>query len=126
MSVDEKLNTISLPVAADYSSHQYTCMKSVAGVATLADTQGEDGIGILYNNPDTAGKAGTIALLNGSGVIRVLLGATVAADALVSPEVTTGRMGAAAAGDYVWGRLKTGGVDGDVVEMYPNSLNIAV
>lgn len=119
MSVEEQVRIHSLPAAADYSSYQYCCVKSVAGVATLCASQGEDGIGILYNKPDAVGKTATIAMLNGSMVVKVKLGATVAADALVTPEATTGRMGAVSTGDYVWGRLKTGGVDGDIVEMYP-------
>lgn len=119
MSLDNSPKLISLPAAADYSSYQYCCVKSVAGVATLATSQGEDGLGILYNNPSAAGQGATIAQLSGGGVIKVKLGATLAADALVTPEATTGRMGAVATGDYVWGRLKTGGDDGDIVEMYP-------
>ena len=119
MSTDQLVKTITLPAAADYSSYQYCCMASVAGVATLVSSQGYDGLGILYNDPDAAGKDAVIALLNGGGVIKVMLGATLAADALVSPEATTGRMGAATTGDYVWGRLKTGGADGDIAEMYP-------
>jgi len=64
-------------------------------------------------------------MLNGSAVVKVKLGATLAADALVTPEATTGRMGAVATGDYVWGRLKTGGVDGDIVEMYPAPMYVS-
>ena len=119
MSIEEQVKILGLPAAADYSGHQYCCVKSVAGVATLCGSQGEDGIGILQNKPDAVGKTASIAMLNSSMVIKVKLGATVAADALVTPEATTGRMGAVSTGDYVWGRLKTGGVDGDIVEMYP-------
>lgn len=119
MSVEEQVRIHSLPAAADYSTYQYCCIKSVAGVATLCAAQGEDGIGILYNKPDALGKTAAIAMLNGGMVVKVKLGATVAADALVTPEATTGRMGAVSTGDYVWGRLKTGGVDGDIVEMFP-------
>jgi ABC-type sugar transport system substrate-binding protein len=125
MSVEEQVRIHSLPAAGNYAAYQYCCVKSVAGVATLCATQGEDGIGILYNKPSALGKTAAIAMLNGSMVVKVKLGATVAADALVTPEVTTGRMGAVASGDYVWGRLKTGGDDGDIVEMYPNSLYVA-
>ena len=119
MSLEENVKVLGLPAAADYSTYQYCCIKSVAGVATLCGSQGEDGIGILYNKPDAVGKTAQLAMLNSSMVVKVKLGATVAADALVTPEATTGRMGAVSTGDYVWGRLKTGGVDGQVVEMYP-------
>lgn len=125
MATDLNVLTLTLPGAADYSSYQYCCIKSVAGVATLCASQGEDGIGILYTNPDAAGKDAVIAMLNGSSVVKVLLGATVAADALVTPEATTGRMGAVATGDYVWGRLKTGGDDGEIVEMYPAPMYVS-
>ncbi len=126
MAMDQGVKLRTLPVDADLSTFQYCCIKELAGEATLADTQGEPGLGILYNKPDADGRAGSIALLNGSGVLKVKLGATLSQDDPVSPEVTTARMGAAATGDVIWGWLNEGGVDGDIVAMRPSADRVLV
>ena len=115
MATEQLLGSVTLPVAADYSSTgQYLFMGiDSSSRAVLIASQGADAVGVLVNNPDAAGKAGTVAV---AGITKVKAGATIAA----GNKLTTGADGraeVAATGDFVIGWSVSGGADGEIISM---------
>lgn len=115
MATKQLLGSVTLPVAADYSTTgQYLFMGiNSSGQAVLIASQGADAVGVLLNNPDAAGKAGTVGI---AGIVKVKAGATIAA----GNKITTGADGraeVAATGDFVIGWAVSGGADGEIISM---------
>jgi hypothetical protein len=112
MGTTEQMTTISMPVAADSSALQYHFMKNSSGEAAVAG-DGENAIGVLQNDPDTAGQAGTIAI---SGRVKVISNGNLAVDQRVAVD-TNGHAVIAASNDYVMGVNVEEGEAGQAMEI---------
>lgn len=115
MATEQLVQTISLPVAADYSTTGQYLFVGVnsSGQAVKIASQGADAIGVLQDNPGAAGYVGVVAI---GGICKVKAGATIAA----GNKLTTGADGraeVAATGDFVVGWAISGGADGEIIEM---------
>jgi len=80
------------------------------GQVDLADSAGENCIGVLLNNP-AAGEAATVAI---SGKVMVEAGGTIAAGAAVQADAD-GNALTAASGDVVMGYALEAAVDGQIM-----------
>jgi hypothetical protein len=75
MSHEYNTLTISLPANGDLSSNQYYGVKmNSSGNAVVISTQGDKALGVLQNDPDTAGQAAAIMVY---GVSKVVAGGTI-------------------------------------------------
>lgn len=83
------------------------------GQVDLANSAGENAIGVLLNAPDAAGKAATVVI---SGGVMVEAGGTIAAGAAVQTGAD-GRALAAASGDVVLGYALEAGVVNQVIQI---------
>jgi len=101
MAFEILANSLSLPVAADYSSSQFRFMKINSSGQWERAGDGNYADGVLQDDPDTAGHAGSCAL-SGS-VTKVEGGGTITAGNMVASD-SVGRCVNAASGDYVLGR----------------------
>lgn len=121
MALQERLNPLSVNANADLSASQF-CFVAVnsSGLLILPATAGDDAIGVLQNKPAAQGRAGEVALLNGSGRVKVVAGATLAPGAKVQSD-TSGHAIAAATGDHVLGTVLVGGDSGELIEIQPGS-----
>lgn len=127
MAYEESLTCVTVPANADLSSSQYLFVKGVNsnGEARLATTgNGERAIGVLQNDPSSAGDAGTLGVLGISKVVAsgvITAGDDVASDA-------AGKATVAATGDYVLGvAMESAAVDGDIIPvLLLGSSNIVV
>jgi len=102
--------------AADLSSHQFRVMRQTAALTcTFTNTAGSGGIGILYNAPDTIGKACAIVVGN---VCPVEAGAAFSQnDDLTNDSV--GRLVTATPGDeVVASAVEAAGAAGEIVGAY--------
>ena len=77
MALQERINPLSVPANADLSASQF-CFVAVnsSGRLILPATAGDDCIGVLQDKPAAAGRAGEVALLQGSGRLKVVAGAS--------------------------------------------------
>jgi len=100
MAYEECIKTISRPASGDLSSNQFYFVDINASgqVATAGD--GADAVGVLQNDPDTAGHAANVAI---NGVSRVSAGAGVSQGDDVASD-TNGQAVTAASGDVVLGK----------------------
>jgi len=114
MAVMQTRDTRTFEAGEDLSSAQFHFVTLEAdGQVDLADSAGEQCIGVLLNDPDTAGYAATVAI---SGKVMVEAGAAVTAgDALQTN--AAGEAITAASGDYVMGFALEDGVDGQIIAM---------
>ena len=114
MAKEESLQKISLPVAADYSSSQY-CFGSIDsnGRFALVSLAGSQADGVLQNDPDAAGKVGTIGI---SGVSKALCGGSFSAGDLVMADAT-GKVVLATSGSAVVGVALDAGASGRIVSV---------
>lgn len=114
---------ITKEAAADLSAIQFYLVKCDSNGKAAAITSVVDiPMGVLQNKPET-GEAASIAPIGSGGTSRVVLGATIAAGALVAPG-GTGKAVADASGSYNAGLCLQGGVDGDVGEVLLANLTI--
>jgi hypothetical protein len=121
MATDNSPQITTLPAAADYSAKQY-CLAVVdsSGNAALLASQGADADGVIYNDPDAAGKELQLAY---GGVVKVKYGDTITAGNKLTSGAD-GRAEVAASGDHVIGKALVAGVDGDVGSMLVVSKHI--
>jgi hypothetical protein len=112
---------LSFPVLGDQKGNMYKFMKgNTDGQVLLNDVAGGACVGVLDTvDGDATGKVVPVAY---EGVVRVLLGATVAKMALVA-STNTGLATTATGGDYVQGLCIVGGDSGDLGEvlLYQNA-----
>ncbi|HCE85158.1 MAG TPA: hypothetical protein DEO99_03300 [Bacteroidetes bacterium] len=80
------------------------------GQVDLADSAGENCIGVLLNNP-AAGEAATVAI---SGKVMVTSGGTIAAGAAIQTDANGDAL-TAASGDVVMGYALEAAVDGQIM-----------
>ena len=115
MALEEVLTSITLPVAADYSTKQYYCMEvNSSGQALLVSASGARVAGVLQNNPDTAGHAGTVAI---EGCTKVVAGATIAAGASLMSDTDGTVITATGANKIIVGTALEGAADGATFRM---------
>lgn len=99
---------------ADLSSYQYCAVKlSTGGKLALAGA-GERGVGILSDKPSADGDAARVVA---GGLTKAKAGDTIAVNAFVTPEATTGRLVTAGSGDAVWGQAREAASDGQIFEL---------
>lgn len=120
MSTDQNARLVSLPANADLSTSQYllaalTNSSGVARVSVCGD--GAQGIGVIYEA--TGAVAGDVVAVgvNPGSIYKVKAGATMATAGINVASDASGKLVAAATGDYILGRLLTAAAaDGDIVE----------
>lgn len=101
---------------ADLSSKQFLAVKgngTTANEIVVCDSQGEDSIGVLQNNP-SSGRDATVRL---AGYTKMVCGDTIVAWA----QVTVGadaRAETAAGSDKIIGVAITGGNDGEIITVW--------
>lgn len=107
--------TMSLEASADLSAFQHHCVEVDSnGEITISNSAGESVFGILQNDPNAQGVAGSIMK---DGVSKVVAGAAIAAGALVQTNAS-GRVITVGSGDFVVGRaLDAVGADGELVSV---------
>ena len=111
MSYESNVMNLPFVAAADLSGAQYKGVKlDSTGKVVLTDATSLT-VGILQTKP-TAGQVGTVAV---SGVTKVLLGGTVAANARVMCNASGLGIAATTAGNAVLGIALEGGVSGDII-----------
>jgi hypothetical protein len=93
MSHEYNTLTITRPANGDLSSNQYYGVKiNSSGNAVVISTQGDKALGVLQNDPDTAGQAAAIMVY---GVSKVVAGGTI----VCNDPVTFNSSGAAVKAD---------------------------
>ena len=114
MAFEEAIKPVSRPAGADLSNwntYKYTVVKlDTNGNAVPVTASTDVSYGILLNDP----KQGQAARIGIDGVVKLRLGATVAAGALVAFD-TAGKGKAPATGNRVIGVAVQGGVNGDII-----------
>ena len=114
MAVDELVQCITLKAGADLSAKQYFVV-DISSTSETIEVAGnaEDAIGILYNDPDAAGKAATVAI---GGCPLAIAGGTIASGARLGVDAA-GEVVTAASSDEIIGRALQSAVDGDIFRM---------
>lgn len=98
MTAQQNPQFISVPAGSDLSAKRYYFMDIVSGQLSVAGA-GTRVAGVLDNNPDTAGKAGTLQF---GGVAKVLTGGSITAGAGVAADAS-GKAVAASGSAFVCG-----------------------
>lgn len=119
MAFENKLDTVSLEAAGDFSAFQYRFM-AVTGSGQFAPTSaGAQVDGVLQDKPTAAGQSGAIGI---SGISKVQLGGTVSNGALMASG-SNGEGAAAGSGDNVAGKALEAGVSGDIISVLLKTQN---
>jgi hypothetical protein len=120
MALQERINPLSVLASADLSASQF-CFVTLNGSGQLAlPSAGGDAIGVLQDKPDAAGRVGLVGLLEGSGRLKVVAGATLTPGQKVQSDAS-GHAIVAATGDRELGTVLVGGASGELVEIQPGS-----
>lgn len=111
MAVFQSRDTRTFEAGGDLSAGQFKFVALAAdGQVDLAG-DGVDAVGVLYNQPDAAGKAATVVV---TGKVIVEAGASITTgDAIASN--AAGEAITAATGDIVKGYALEDGVDGQII-----------
>lgn len=120
MALQQALLCQTLIANADLSASQFCFVAINSSSRIVLPAAGGDCVGVLQDKPEAAGREAEVAMLNGSGRVKVIAGATVAAGAKVQADAA-GHAITAASGDHVLGTALTGGADGDIIEILPGS-----
>ncbi len=111
MAVMQSRDTRSFVAGEDLSAKQFKFVTLESdGQVDLADSAGENCIGVLLNSP-AAGEAATVAI---SGKVMVEAGGTIAAGAAVQADANGDAL-TAASGDVVMGYALEAAVDGQIM-----------
>lgn len=117
MAYDNKVQSISLPAAADLSAAQFKLVTvNASGQAALANTTALV-VGVLQNKPTAAGQAATVAF---AGVSKVLAAGNITAGARVTADANGNAIAATTAGDAVLGVALAGAASGDLFPVLIN------
>lgn len=118
MAVEERVELVSAETGADLSAaaNEFKVVKLDAnGKVVLAAALTDVPFGILYD----VAKADRVVPVAVGGIAKAKAGATIAAGAPVATKADgTLQTAAAAAGQYVIGTARTGGVSGDVISVH--------
>jgi hypothetical protein len=111
MAVQESRDTRTFIAGEDLSSSQFKFVTLEAdGQVDLADSAGENCIGVVINDPAAAGEATVVV----SGKTVVTAGGTIAAGASIATDAS-GDAVTASTGNIVMGYALEAGVDGQVI-----------
>lgn len=111
MATDQALVCVSIPAGEDLSTKQYKTMNlNSSGQVVTVSSAGGRAVGVLQNDPDTAGQAATVAI---GGICKVKYGGNITAGNNVQAD-SDGDVIVAASGDYILGVAMVSGVDGDI------------
>jgi len=120
MALHEQVRSLSLPANADLSASQF-CFVAVNSSGNIAlPSAGGDCVGVLQDKPDAAGRMGEVGMLNMSGRLKVIAGATVAPGDKVQSDASGHAIGALT-GDHVLGTVLVGAASGELCEIAPGS-----
>lgn len=120
MAQSERINPISVPASADLSASQF-CFMTINTSGQLAlPGAGADALGVLQDKPNAAGRAGELALLRGSGRLKVIAAGTITALDKVKTDAA-GKALTATTGTHVLGTALQSAVAGDLFEIQPGS-----
>lgn len=109
-------NRISRNAGADLSAKQYYVVKTDAsGDIVLASAATDAILGVLQNKP-ASGDTADVALINGNGTGKVLLGGNVSKDAYLTANGNGEAIATTTSGNRVFGRALAAGSDGDIIE----------
>ena len=111
MAVQESRDTRTFIAGEDLSSSQFKFVTLESdGQVDLADSAGENCIGVVINDPASGGEATVVV----SGKTMVQAGGTIAAGAAVATDAS-GDAVTASTGNIVMGYATEAGVDGQVI-----------
>jgi hypothetical protein len=120
MSLQQEVRSLSIPASADLSASQF-CFVTIDGNGRIAlPSAGGDCVGVLQDKPDALDRAGQVAMLNMSGKLKVVAGATLTPGTKVQADAS-GHALAALTGDHVLGTVLSGGDSGELIEILPSS-----
>ena len=113
------IGDLTFPADEDLSNDQYRIVILTAtGTVRRPDAATDIPIGVLQNAPDAAGKAAVVRPINGGGVSKIQLGATLAAGVTVACEYVSaadaGKGIAPVATTYAAGLLLQGGAEDEL------------
>lgn len=112
MALEEALKCISAEAGDDLSADQYKPVKMDAdGQVTICDTLGQRMYGVLQDNPDAAGRVGSIAI---SGITKLVAGDTITAGDQVVCDASALGIVVSAADQWTIGIAETDAVVGDI------------
>jgi hypothetical protein len=112
---------LTFPAGSDLSSYQYCAVGLSSGKLALVGA-GARGVGILSDKPSAADAAARVVV---GGRTKALAGDTIAVDAFLTPEATTGRLVTAGSGDAVWAQALEAAVDGQIFKVVMMSQYVA-
>jgi len=112
MATQKVLQKLTRPVAADYSAKEFYCM-DLNGSAQweLVSEAGAEAMGILQDDPDTAGDYGTCA---GAGISKAIYGGTVDEGDPLTTDSSGRLVESTDPTDYVLARCLVAGVVSDI------------
>lgn len=116
MSNDASVVSITLQAGSNLSAaaNLYKFVKlSSDGQIDVVSSAGGDAVGVLYNDPNAAGKAAQVAV---AGVVKIQAGATIDEGVKIQ-SADDGQADVAASGDHVLGVALTAGDAGDIISM---------
>ena len=114
MAVMQSRNNRTFVAGEDLSAAQFKFVTLEAdGKVDLADSAGENCIGVLLNDPDAEGKAATVCI---SGSVMVSCGGTVTGGGAVACDASGDAVDATTS-DIIMGYARETGADGQVIEM---------
>lgn len=119
MAAQDGVKKITLEAGQDLSSNQFyfVALASDGQIDPAGDGAAADGI--LYNDPDAAGKAAEVAIPNGARV-KVVSGGSVSVGDDVASDAN-GKATTATTGDVILGKaVEAGATDGDVISILFN------
>ena len=116
MSNDASVVSITLQAGSNLSAstNLYKFVKmSSDGQIDVVNSAGGEAVGVLYNDPNAAGKAAQVAV---AGVVKIQAGATIDEGEKIQ-SADDGQADVAASGDHVLGVALTAGDAGDIISM---------
>jgi hypothetical protein len=123
MALQNKLLSLSFPAAGDLSASQFRFV-SVNSAGRVAITgAGAHASGVLQGTPDAIDKTAEVAMLNGSGKVKVMSAGTIAAGAKVMSDAS-GEALTATATNHVLGTAAMAAVAGDIFSILPLSSHV--
>jgi hypothetical protein len=120
MALQEQVRSLSIPANADLSASQFCFVAVNTSGKLVLPAAGGDCVGVLQDKPDAADRIGEVAMLNMSGRLKVVAGATLTAGVKVQAD-GSGHAIAALTGDHVLGTTLTGADSGELIEIAPGS-----
>lgn len=117
MAYENTCETISVPAAADLSTHQYKLMTlNSSGQAALGNATNLI-VGVLQNKPTAAGQAATLCW---AGVSKVVAAGVITAGARVTSDANGLAIAATTAGDAVVGVALATSAANDIIPILIN------